>query len=45
VLVGSPDLLRVEPRTVGQLRRLNALCRFLEDADEVTLEVEPLRSS
>ncbi|MCU1374709.1 MAG: family RecB-like putative nuclease, partial [Actinomycetia bacterium] len=32
VLVGSPDLLRVEPRTVGQLRRVNALCRFVEDA-------------
>ncbi|MCU1379879.1 MAG: protein of unknown function, putative recB domain, partial [Acidimicrobiales bacterium] len=32
VLVGSPELLRVEPRTVGQLRRVNALCRFVEDA-------------
>jgi uncharacterized protein len=35
VLVGSPELLRVEPRTVGQLRRVNALCRFVEDAQLV----------
>lgn len=37
VLVGSPELLRVEPRSVGQLRRVNALCRFVEDAVPVTL--------
>jgi uncharacterized protein len=44
VLVGSPDLVRVEPRTVGQLRRLNALCRFVEDATPVDVPVV-LRSS
>jgi uncharacterized protein len=37
VLVGSPDLLRVEPRSVGQLRRVNALCRFVEDAVPIDL--------
>ena len=39
VLVGNPDLVRVEPRSVGQLRRLNALCRFLEDATPVDVPV------
>jgi uncharacterized protein len=37
VLVGSPSLVEVSPRTTNQLRRLNALCRFQEAATEVRL--------
>jgi predicted RecB family nuclease len=37
VLVGSPALLRAPCRTVKQLRLVNALCRFVEDAAEVEL--------
>ena len=34
-VVGSPALLRSECRTVHQLRLVNALCRFVEDARRV----------
>ena len=35
VLVGSPALLRAPCHTTRQLTLVNALCRFVEDADEV----------
>ena len=35
VLVGSPTLLRAPVRTPRQLRQVNALCRFVEEAEEV----------
>ena len=35
VLVASPTLLRAPVSTVHQLRLVNALCRFVEDATEV----------
>lgn len=34
VLVGSPALLQAPVRTPRQLRQVNALCRFVEQADE-----------
>ena len=37
VLVGSPALLESPVRTVHQLRLVNALCRFVEQAEEVRL--------
>jgi uncharacterized protein len=37
VLVASPQLCRAPVRTVHQLRLVNALCRFVEDATEVAL--------
>lgn len=36
-VVGSPALLRTECRTVEQLRLVDALCRFVADAEVVTL--------
>ena len=35
VVVGSPALLRAPVRTPRQLRQVNALCRFVEEATEV----------
>ena len=35
VLVGSPTLLQAPVRTPRQLRQVNALCRFVEEAEEV----------
>jgi predicted RecB family nuclease len=35
VVVGSPSLLRAPVTTTRQLRLVNALCRFVEDAEEV----------
>jgi uncharacterized protein len=37
VLVASPQLRHAPVRTVHQLRLVNALCRFVEDATEVAL--------
>ncbi len=37
VVVGSPDLIRVECATPEQIRLANALCRFVEVADEVSV--------
>jgi hypothetical protein len=34
IVVASPELLRVRPRTPGQMRRANALCRLVEVAAE-----------
>jgi superfamily I DNA and/or RNA helicase len=36
VLVGSPALLRAPCNTTNQLRLVNALCRFVEDATPLT---------
>ncbi|HET7476030.1 MAG TPA: TM0106 family RecB-like putative nuclease [Dermatophilaceae bacterium] len=36
VLVGSPQLLDAEVHTPEQLRKVNALCRYVELAEEVT---------
>lgn len=36
IVVASPDLLRVAPRTPEQMRRANALCRLVEVAGEQT---------
>ncbi len=47
VLVCSPDLLRVRVHTPFQMRLANALCRFVEIADEqsLTLGLDPLPSA
>ena len=37
IVVGSPELLRAPCNTVHQVRLVNALCRFVEDATEVRL--------
>lgn len=37
IIVASPDLLEVACRTTQQMRLANALCRFVELADPVTL--------
>ena len=37
VLVGSPTLLQAPVRTPRQLRQVNALCRFVEEAEVVAL--------
>ena len=37
VIVASPDLLDAEVRTPEQLRAVNALCHFVEEATEVTV--------
>jgi uncharacterized protein len=39
VVVGSPGLLRAPVRTAGELRQVNALCRFVEEATQVRLPV------
>ena len=36
-VVGSPGLLRAPVRTAAELRQVNALCRFIEEATEVRL--------
>jgi uncharacterized protein len=33
VLVASPKLLEIRCRTIEQMRMVNALCRFVEDAN------------
>ena len=33
VLVASPQLLEIRCRTIEQMRMVNALCRFVEDAE------------
>jgi superfamily I DNA and/or RNA helicase len=35
VLVCNPELLHVEPRSIEQMRLANALCRFVELANEL----------
>ena len=47
VLVCSPDLLRVRVHTPFQMRLANALCSFVEIADEqsLTLGLDPLPSA
>jgi predicted RecB family nuclease len=37
VLVASPKLLEIRCRTIEQMRMVNALCRFVEEAQIVTL--------
>ncbi|MEP7040097.1 MAG: TM0106 family RecB-like putative nuclease [Chloroflexota bacterium] len=45
IVVASPDLPRVSVRTVDQMRLANALCRFLEVANEGDAELTPAASS
>jgi hypothetical protein len=35
MLVASPKLLEIRCRTIDQMRMVNALCRFVEDAQEL----------
>jgi predicted RecB family nuclease len=37
VLVASPQLLEIRCRTIEQMRMVNALCRFAEEADRVSV--------
>jgi predicted RecB family nuclease len=37
VLVASPKLLEIRCRTIEQMRMVNALCRFVEQADELAV--------
>ncbi len=41
IVVASPELLRVACRTPEQMRRVNALCRFVEVAADESLSGEP----
>ncbi len=39
MVVASPALLQAPVRTAAQLRQVNALCRYVEEASEVRLPV------